>query len=452
VSDWTEAVRTIGLGEDESGRKVSLFHAADDSLSRLAASSNGALVAHWVPGRVEFLGKHTDYAGGRSLLCTVERGIAAVGRLRDDACLRVCAAATGEIVEIGLQSSARVPDGTSWATYPASVARRLARNFAPPLRGADVSFASDLPIAAGMSSSSALVVAMFLTLSAINRLSDRDEYRRNIHTMEDLAEYVGFIESGFDFRELTGDAGVGTLSGCEDQTAMLCARPGALIQYSFCPVRFERAVPLPVNSVLAVASSGVRAEKTAGAMEKYNVLSRRARAVAAAWRQATGRTESTIAEVLASNPRARAELRHQLETATIDGYSAGELVERFEQFAAESEDIIPAVSDALARGDVNALGGLVDRSVEGAAQLLHNQIPETLALTQLARELGAVAASPFGAGFGGSVWALVSDGAGKSAARFVDEWKVGYVARFPEHASTCEFFMTRAGPASCRIA
>ena len=29
----------------------------------------------FVPGRLEVLGKHTDYAGGRSLLAAVDRGI-----------------------------------------------------------------------------------------------------------------------------------------------------------------------------------------------------------------------------------------------------------------------------------------------------------------------------------------------------------------------------------------
>ena len=42
-----------------------------------------------VPGRIEVLGKHVDYAGGRSLLCTVERGIVLVARARDDGTLIV---------------------------------------------------------------------------------------------------------------------------------------------------------------------------------------------------------------------------------------------------------------------------------------------------------------------------------------------------------------------------
>jgi galactokinase len=40
-----------------------------------AATGSERPVSFWVPGRIEVLGKHTDYGGGRSLLCAVERGI-----------------------------------------------------------------------------------------------------------------------------------------------------------------------------------------------------------------------------------------------------------------------------------------------------------------------------------------------------------------------------------------
>ena len=55
-----------------------------------------------------------------------------------------------------------------------------------------------------------------------------------------------------------------------------------------------------------------------------------------------------------------------------------------------------------------AFGDLVDRSQQLAERRLGNQVPETIELARSARELGARAASAFGAGFGGSVWALVS--------------------------------------------
>ena len=34
--------------------------------------------AWFVPGRIEVLGKHTDYGGGRSLICAAERGFSVV--------------------------------------------------------------------------------------------------------------------------------------------------------------------------------------------------------------------------------------------------------------------------------------------------------------------------------------------------------------------------------------
>ena len=57
-----------------------------------------------------------------------------------------------------------------------------------------------------MSSSSALVVAMFAVLSAVNRLSEREEYAANIHRIEDLAGYLGCIENGQTYQSLTATA------------------------------------------------------------------------------------------------------------------------------------------------------------------------------------------------------------------------------------------------------
>jgi galactokinase len=454
--DWSPAVARLGLSEHEAERKAALFRSAHAGLIKLRgpddaeATAPSGVVAHWVPGRVEFLGKHTDYAGGRSLLCTVERGVCVVAFPRDDARVRVHAASTGEIVDCALAPAACAPDTAAWSTYVATVARRLARNFGEPLRGADIAFTSDLPIAAGMSSSSALVVAFFLTLSAINRLDERDEYRADIHSLENLADYVGCVESGFDFGSLAGGTGVGTLSGCEDQTAMLCGRGRELVQYSFCPVRFERSVPLPPGYQLAIAASGVRAEKTRDALEKYNALSRKARAIVELWRAATGRADTTLAEAIASGPGSTAALRDVVQASSTGEFSSADLLDRFDQFVAESERIIPAAGDALLHADLSALGLLAERSVDGAARLLGNQVPETLALTSLARDLGAVAASPFGAGFGGSVWALIKEEDKRS--ELVERWRAAYVEQFPEHATSCEFFVTRAGPPASRIA
>jgi galactokinase len=400
----------------------------------------------WVPGRIEFLGKHTDYAGGRSLLCLVERGIRLTAAPRNDDIVRVRDARSGDVVECRFDPELARPRG-HWANYPFTVVRRLARDFPDAHVGADIVFESNLPQASGMSSSSALVVAVYMALAAVNELAERATYRENIQTSEDLAEYVGCIEGGYRFRSFAGDEGVGTLSGCEDQTAMICGREGELVRYSFCPVRFEARVPLPTDYCFAIAASGVAAEKTASALEKYNVLSRRARAGAEAWRQVSGGTEATLAAAVARGGRDA--VRDAVGRAEIAGYSPGELARRFDQFHEESEVIIPAATQALERGDLAALGRLIDRSQAGAESLLGNQISETVLLARSARELGAVAASAFGAGFGGSVWALV---ARDRADEFLVRWRDTYFGAFPAHRSAAQFFLTGAGRPAGRLA
>src|SRR6476619_743961 len=107
--------------------------------------------AFWVPGRIEVLGKHTDYGGGRSLLCAIERGILAVAHPQSDALVRIRDANSGETAELELSPDVVSAPG-HWSNYAITVARRIATNFSGPLRGADIVFASDIPFAAGASS------------------------------------------------------------------------------------------------------------------------------------------------------------------------------------------------------------------------------------------------------------------------------------------------------------
>ena len=58
------------------------------------------------------------------------------------------------------------------------------------------------------------------------------------------------------------------------------------------------------------------------------------------------------------------------------------------------------------------------------------------------------AASALGAGFGGSVWALVRQ---DDAQGFVKCWQENYESRFPEPAERASFFVTGAGPAAMRL-
>ena len=397
---------------------------------------NDEVLEYHVPGRIEVLGKHTDYAGGRSLLAVSEQGFAVRVTPRADAEVYVTDRASGETVRLALDAT--LPEATGWARYPATAARRLARNFPRARTGADIAFTSNLPPAAGMSSSSALIVATFLALAAVNRLDEDERWGTVAGTPERFAEYLACVENGQSFGPMDGDGGVGTQGGSEDHTAMLCARAGHLVQYAFAPVRFERAIALPPGHRFVVAASGVRAEKAGAARERYNRASSLMRTAAALWREATRRDDATIGAALDAIPEAAEWLRAILAKAR-DGEA---LVRRVEQFVAEDREIIPAAGDALARGDLGEFGRQVDRSQSLAERLLGNQVEETTYLARRARELGAVAASAFGAGFGGSVWALVADA---HADHLRERWRADYLARFPQHVAEARFLETRAG-------
>jgi galactokinase len=155
-----------------------------------------------------------------------------------------------------------------------------------------------------------------------------------------------------------------------------------------------------------------------------------ARTLREAFEAASGGPVTQVPDVLVDAARAGAD--HE--------FSANHLTARLEQFFDETFVIVPDAADALANGDVKRFGALVDRSQGGAERALENQIAETVHLARYARELGADAASAFGAGFGGSVWAMVplSD-----AERFATRWRERYLRTHGSASHRTQLFTTR---------
>ena len=434
-------LREAGLSESEARRKARLFRMADDALTALGPS--GPQRSFWfVPGRVEVLGKHTDYAGGRSLLAAVERGFCVAAAAGPEPCVRIFDVGRGELAHLSLAPDAPLP-AVPWAPYAGAVVRRLCRDFPGLEGGASVALISDLPAAAGLSSSSALVVALFTALASALRLEEREDYRAAFSTPEELAGYLGSVESGRRFGSFPGEPGAGAFIGSEDQTAILCCRAGCLSQYAFVPVCHERTVSLPAGWTFVIAASGVAADKAGAVRERYNFLARSADALL----RIAGGAEGLL-NALGPDGAGAAAMREALSKTRHPEFSTAFLRERFEQLFEECVRIIPAAADLLAAGDVAALGPLVRRSQELAEQVLRNQVPQTSFLALSARECGATAASAFGAGFGGSVWALVEE---EHAPAFRERWRERYVRAHPESAGQSDFFTTRAGPPRQRL-
>jgi len=314
-------------------------------------------------------------------------------------------------------------------------------NFPGNLMGADIALWSDLPPASGMSSSSAMLTGIFLALSAVNDLPLRSEYKRNITTNEQLAAYLSSIENGSSYGSLTGSSGVGTNGGSEDHTAIICSEPGILSIYSYCPVRLESRVKFPNDYIFAIASSGVIAEKTGTAMAKYNKASDLAGKAVKLWNEFSGEKRIHPADVVSASG-----VHRVMKVLTENGDES--IQRRMEQFIAESDEIIPAASVALESGDLAEFGKQVLRSQKLAEMKLGNQVEETIFLAESARNLGAVAASAFGAGFGGSVWAICRKDA---ADDFLSEWSERYRKWFPEPGTRSCFFTTTTGCPALRI-
>lgn len=401
-----------------------------------------------VPGRVELVGKHVDYGGGRSLTCAVEFAVTASGSPIAERILRVRQRGSRDAVELPLDGTAQ-PTRVRWSTYAAAVARRVARDFPQLRNGADVRLSSSLPPSAGLSSSTALTVAITRALVDATGLSDDPAFQEHLATPIAFAEYVAAIETGSAFGPWPGDAGVGVRGGAQDHVAVCCSRAGMVGQFSYIPARELGFTPWPTDYQLAIAVSGVRASKTGNAQAAYNRAADAVRWLVREWRGMTYRDDATLAAALASASDAGDRLHAIAANATGAPVPAEYLTRRLAQFREECDVIVPGVAAALAARDFAKLGQLVDRSQRLAESALENQVPETIALQQRARALGAVAASAFGAGFGGAVWAMVR---GAEATHFIAEWEARYRTDFPQMprrvARGAKFLLTRPSAAT----
>lgn len=410
-----DALVERGLDPAESASKASLF----DLVLRAFAGTARRPPDHvwWVPGRLEVFGKHTDYAGGRTLVCAVPRGIALAAAGRGDGVIQIADALRGQ--DVTLQQSSEAAAFAGWRHYAEVVAHRLRRNFPGVSLGGDIVFASDLPRASGMSSSSALIVGLASALGRIGGIETRAEWRGNIRDSLDVAGYYACVENGLTFGTLVGDAGVGTHGGSEDHAAIIAARPAHLSAFSFVPMRHLESLRMPDDWRFVLAPCGVTSEKTGPAQAPYNRLAQGAQVLLDLWNAAGPRAASLGSALRAGrqgSAAAAAELRDLVRASAIDGWPADVLERRLDHFIREDARVAEAV-EAFRAADAARVGRASDESQADAETLLGNQIPETIALARRARACGAFAACSFGAGFGGSVWALVdSSGAPEFAA------------------------------------
>jgi len=121
--------------------------------------------------------------------------------------------------------------------------------FTPVIKGMNMMIYGDIPIAAGLSSSSALVMGAAEAVIRINSLEIKPA---------DFIEDWGFAEWY-----------VGTRGGCSDHAAIISGKPGTILHITAFPTSVEDAA-LPPGHSFVLANSNIEAKKQAGARDVFN--------------------------------------------------------------------------------------------------------------------------------------------------------------------------------------
>lgn len=225
------------------------------------------------PGRVNIMGRHIDHQGGHVNMMAIDRDLHVVVGLRrdrkvvlqnlqanrfpprefllDDLLPGYQPGAWSEFVNSASVLEAATTARGDWAQYVKAVCARLQAHFADyVLPGFHLTADGDIPIGAGLSSSSAVVVATMEALLHLNRLELSPE----------------------QFVELCGEAEwyVGTRGGAGDHAAMKFAQRDQVVSMCFFPFRVVGSVPFPTGYRFLVCYSHQQARKTAGARDQFN--------------------------------------------------------------------------------------------------------------------------------------------------------------------------------------
>ena len=200
------------------------------------------------PGRVNLIGEHIDYHGLPVLPMALRRSIRVTFRPRADRRIRATSAGSYGDREFAWTPHLAPVQPGDWENYLRAAAEAVAGKWGV-LHGIDAAIGSDLPPAAGLSSSSALIVAFTLALLRANGI---------VAGFEELMEVLP-----------EGEHFVGTRGGGMDHAASLASRAGCASLIAFAPLSV-RHVPIPPDWAFLVAHSLHTAEKSGAAREEYN--------------------------------------------------------------------------------------------------------------------------------------------------------------------------------------
>jgi len=331
------------------------------------------------PGRVNLIGEHVDYAGLPVFPMALQYAVYVAVRPRDDELIRVASSDPGyppREFQFGPEIEP-FSDG-DWGNYVKAAAVAAAARYGAN-RGADLWIQSEVPVAAGLSSSSALVVAVLKSLLDVSDIEvDPIELAA---VAADAEQYVG------------------TRGGGMDQAISVCALEGCAARIEFEPVRVT-PVSVPADWRFVVADTGVQAHKSGNAKETYN----RRRAAVEASVEIVGQ-EFGLEDGDRTYTRLLSEHGAGDLMAVAQQVLEDRLLRRFRHVVTEADRTRQA-EEAMRSDDPEEFGRLMNASHASLRDDFEVSGPELDRLVALARDAGALGARLTGAGMGGCIVAL----------------------------------------------
>ena len=333
-------------------RVVPEFRARFDAAPRVVGSA---------PGRVNLIGEHLDYNGGRAMPIALEARTFVAAAPRDDGRVVAESLQVAGRLDVAVDASDQRVEG--WGAYVAGVVR------ATGLGGSGCSLLvdSDVPSGAGLSSSAALECAVAMAVR---------ELAGSTATRAELVAACVRAENEY----------VGARTGSMDQTVAMFAEVGHALLIDFADGS-TRPLPWHPPGELLVIDTGATHSHAGG-----EYADRRDRCEAAA-------VELDV-EHLAGADLERVELLTDLVTRR-----------RAHHVVTEQARVVAAEA-ALVAGDWAELGRLMTASHESLRDDYEVSVAELDLAVEAALAAGALGARMTGGGFGGSAIALVPAGLG----------------------------------------
>jgi galactokinase len=166
------------------------------------------------PGRVDLMGSHTDYNLGFVLVLPISRDTWIAARRRNDGMVRVYSMNLDAEDEFRVEKIA-VDAGSRWCNYVRGVARTLQDEGLAPT-GCDAAIHSTVPLESGLSSSAALECALATVFAGLGGWTLAPE-RKALLCQKAENEFVG-VKCGIldQFAACLGRAGCALLLDCRD--------------------------------------------------------------------------------------------------------------------------------------------------------------------------------------------------------------------------------------------